>query len=166
MKDLKIRNAAKEDFLDFNNLMLQVHRIHTEARPDIYRPNEQIITFDKFCSLAKEGSVMLAYTEEKILGAAVFFKKDYCSPNHMQRSVMLVDSIVVDEKFRNMGIGSLLMKKVEKEAERQGCAAIELSVCAFNAPAKKAYEHMGFLNKSIIMEKPIGKCNLPHNEKK
>lgn len=157
MKDLKIRNAAKEDFLDFNNLMLQVHRIHTDARPDIYRQNGQIIAFDKFCSLVKEGSVMLASTEEKILGAAVFFKKDYCSPNHMQRSVMLIDSIVVDEKFRNMGIGSLLMKKVEEEGEKQGCSALELSVCAFNTTAKKAYGHMGFVEKSIIMEKPIKK---------
>lgn len=152
--DIIIRAAEEKDFASADTLMQQVHKIHTDARPDIYKPNGNIISRTRFSQLAGKGSVIVAVFNGQIVGMAVFFVKHQGSPNHVQRTVMILDSVVVDEKYRGKGIGRLLAERVEEEGRRQGCSATELSVCAFNSEARKAYGYMGYKEKSIIMEKP------------
>lgn len=155
MNELTIRNATEKDFQDFNNLMLQVHKIHTKARPDIYRENRTIFSKERFSELVDEGSVVLATSGGKTVGAAVCLIKHASSPNHVGRTVMFLDSIVVDEEFRNMGVGRRLVESIEEKGRAAGCTATELDVCAFNRQAIEAYRHMGYSDKSLVMEKPL-----------
>lgn len=155
MEDLTIRKATEEDFQDFNKLMHQVHIIHTAARPDIYRENSTVFSKERFSELANEGSVLLATSGGKTIGTAVCLIRHMSSPNHVGRTVMVLDSIAVDEEYRHMGVGRLLVKSVEEKGRSAGCVATELHVCAFNKQAIEAYRHMGYGDKSIIMEKKL-----------
>ena len=59
-------------------------------------------------------------------------------------TVMVIDSVMVDEMYRGMGIGTNLMKHVIAFAKNLGVDAIELVVDRDNKVAKKLYKTVGF----------------------
>lgn len=69
-----------------------------------------------------------------------------------------VTNVVVDQKYRNQGIGSLLMKELLKQGEENlGIEAFTLEVRVSNLNAIRLYEKMGFENVGIrknFYEKP------------
>ncbi|MGC8600193.1 MAG: GNAT family N-acetyltransferase [Nitrososphaeria archaeon] len=61
--------------------------------------------------------------------------------------------LVVKKEYRNIGIGTSLIKDVEKFAKEKGCVAIKLDVNAENENAIKLYEKLGYKKVSFIMMK-------------
>ncbi|GEK91912.1 GNAT family N-acetyltransferase [Alkalibacterium kapii] len=55
-----------------------------------------------------------------------------------------LDMLVIDESYRNKGIGSELLKAAFVEAEKSGMTAIGLNVDKRNPRARDLYERMGF----------------------
>lgn len=71
-----------------------------------------------------------------------------------------LDSIYVDEKFRNAGIGSRLIELTKQRARENGYRQLSLMVMADNLVARKTYERNGFrIVKHInVKEHPL----IPH----
>jgi len=55
---------------------------------------------------------------------------------------MHIDSLWIDESLRNQGWGSKLMKLVEDEAVKRGCAIVYTDTFTWQAP--KFYEKLGY----------------------
>jgi ribosomal protein S18 acetylase RimI-like enzyme len=58
----------------------------------------------------------------------------------------------VDEKFRNCGIGALLIERCKELAKESGCYCIDLNVWKFNGGAIAFYEKCGFDIRALKME--------------
>lgn len=59
MKDLIIRRAVEADLPAINRLLVQVHRIHSESRPDLFRPNRPGFSSDAFAEMLADGSHLI-----------------------------------------------------------------------------------------------------------
>jgi len=55
-----------------------------------------------------------------------------------------LENIVVDDRQRNRGIGTSLVRRLVSEAQTAGAASIILEVRESNNPARRLYESIGF----------------------
>lgn len=63
--------------------------------------------------------------------------------------------IMLDEKFRGLGLGHQTMDFLEKKLAGEGIREIELHVFGHNAPARALYLKTGYLETDITMKKKI-----------
>ena len=68
---------------------------------------------------------------------------------------MYVSEIRVREDYRNMGIGSTLLKLVEDQANKRGLGAIYLHAEAQNRAVRRLYEACGYMEERIQMRKEL-----------
>ncbi|WPN96104.1 GNAT family N-acetyltransferase [Pseudomonas sp. MUP55] len=60
------------------------------------------------------------------------------------RPLVNVHDVVVDKKFRGLGLSQKLLQKVEEIARQRGCCKITLEVLEGNDLAQSAYRKFGF----------------------
>lgn len=61
-----------------------------------------------------------------------------------------IDTICVSPKFQGYGIGTVLMKEVEKRAKQIGYTRVSLNVAFDNPSAKELYKKIGFIEEKVI----------------
>lgn len=150
--NIQIRLARKNDYESVNRIMTQVQNMHVEWRPDIYKPNENLIPEDVFEKIIENGTFYVAESEGVVVGILEIVFRHVESPSHVTRNFIFIDSMAIDEKYRGMGIGHQMfdfLKKLKKEKNLDG---IELQVNARNSAAYEMYKKYGFTEKSINME--------------
>ena len=150
--NIQIRLARKNDYESVNRIMTQVQNMHVEWRPDIYKPNENLIPEDVFEKIIENGTFYVAESEGVVVGILEIVFRHVESPSHVTRNFIFIDSMAIDEKYRGMGIGHQMfdfLKKIKKEKNLDG---IELQVNARNSAAYEMYKKYGFTEKSINME--------------
>ncbi len=57
---------------------------------------------------------------------------------------LVLDGVCVDERVRGLGIGSLLLDAAEREADRRGVGAVQLTVVDTNPRARRLYASRGY----------------------
>ncbi len=68
----------------------------------------------------------------------------------------IIDELFVENKYRNQGIGSMLIKEIEKNFVKQKCKLICLSqVHSNNLSAKQLYEKLGYIPRHTEFAKSI-----------
>ena len=147
-----IRNAQEKDWEAVVRIMDQVHRMHVEWRPDIYKPNENIIPKEAFEQLVEEETLFVAEADSIVVGMMEIIFRRVETPSHVTRNILFIDSMAVDEKYRGRGIGHLFFEKAKQVREEKGLDGIELQVNARNRAAYDMYTKYGFTEKSINME--------------
>lgn len=63
--------------------------------------------------------------------------------------------VAVHESFRGRGIGKATMQLAEEFARSQGAGSIRLNVFAYNEPAIRLYERLGYETASMHMHKVL-----------
>lgn len=147
-----IRLAKEDEFKDVSNLILQVHQIHTELRPDIYKACDVVIDEKEYLKAINEDRIYVGIMNESIVGVVLLLFRNINSNFQIQKKVIFIDIMVVDKKYRRLGCGKLFFKFIKELKEKLGYDAIELQVNAQNIDAIKMYTAYGFRNKSINME--------------
>lgn len=89
--------------------------------------------------------ILVAETSEKKLVGCTFLEimEDYIRPNR----ILYVTYVAVDEKYRNHGIGKMLLYAAETKSKEFGCSAIELTSANFRKGAHEFYIRLGFTKK-------------------
>lgn len=137
-----------------NRIVRQVHHLHVENRPDVYRDADPFPKADFDCLLAGE-SVFALVAEDagQVVGfCEMTMKAPPGSPLLHPRVVALIEDICVDEAYRKKGVGGLLFGAASQAARQRGAVSLELSVWAFNETARHFYEDMGMTERSRVME--------------
>ena len=70
------------------------------------------------------------------------------NPGHI-----VIEHLLVLEKFRNNGIGEKLIKSIEKWGKTKNKKLFEIEVFDWNKPALEFYEHEGFKEDSLLLIK-------------
>ena len=147
-----IRNIRKSDYAAIDALLLQIHQVDVDGRPDMFWPIEQYMTRESFDSLVTNKNVISILAQERgeIIGC--------CFVSMMERSGMVrmksayIDLIVVDEQHRNNGVGKAIFNEVKKRAKKAGAKRIDLMVWSHNDVAIRAYESYGMTPQRTVYE--------------
>lgn len=151
---MNIRNAQIEDVNKISELMLQVAKIHSNARKDIFKEKsiEEIKTeFNN--RINNKENILVAEENNNIYGVIVYKIKEVKEHiNLKDRTTLYIDELVVDEKVRKIGIGKNLFSEVKKIAKEKNYDAVELNCWNFNESAIQFYEKCGMNIQRLIME--------------
>ena len=153
---MNIRRANERDIAGINALLYQVHRIHAEGRPDIFRLGNKKYNDEELCAIIADENtpIFVAVDEsENVLGYAFcIYEAVKDNPSLMDRKTVYIDDLCVDATRRGEHIGTALYGHVKGEAKREGCAAVTLNVWCLNEGAMRFYEKCGMKPLKVVME--------------
>lgn len=154
---MNIRNAQIDDVNMVSELMLQVAKIHSSARRDIFKEkNIEEIKNEVNNRMNNKENILIAEENNSIFGVIIYKIKEVREHiNLKERTVLWIDELVVDENIRGKGIGRSLFLEVNKIAKENNCNAVELNCWNFNRQAIKFYEKCGMNTQRLIMEVKI-----------
>ncbi len=153
---MNIRRADERDIAGINALLYQVHRIHAEGRPDIFRLGNKKYNDDELCAIIADDSspIFVAVDDsENVLGYAFcIYQETKNNASLMDRKTVYIDDLCVDAAARGQHIGTKLYEYVLSEAREQGCSAVTLNVWCLNEGAMRFYEKLGMKPLKVVME--------------
>ena len=153
---MNIRRADERDIAGINKLLYQVHRIHAEGRPDIFRLGNKKYNDEELCAILACDTTPIFVAvddEEKVLGYAFcIYEETKNTPSLMDRKTVYIDDLCVDATERGQHIGTALYDYVKDEAKREGCSAVTLNVWCLNTGAMRFYEKCGMKPLKVVME--------------
>lgn len=103
--EIHIRNAKQNDYKAVEAIMKQVHQMHVDWRPDIYKHSETILPLEIYAQAVKDDVLFVAEYNGHLAGILILMYRHIESPNQMERNIIFIDSMAVDEKYRGKGIG-------------------------------------------------------------
>lgn len=156
MSNIIIRRAAKGDIKRIDELLFQVHKVHSDARPDIFRKGAKKYTDEELEKIIADDKtpVFVAEKDGKVEGYAFCIHKQFPKESNMTDiKTLYIDDLCVDENCRGHHIGTLIYEYVLTYAREHGYYNVTLNVWADNVNAVKFYEKIGLRVQKIGMEK-------------
>lgn len=153
---MMIRRAKEEDIPYLNKLLYQVHKVHFETRPDLFKEETKKYTDNELIQLIhNEIKPIFVYESDNIiLGYAFCVHEQHINDNNLTDiKTLYIDDLCVDENYRGKHIGTKLYEYVLDYARKEGCYEVTLNVWADNTNALKFYESIGLRIQKIGMEK-------------
>ncbi len=149
-----LRSAGIEDYEFILLLKLDVHMKHVKAEPKFYKSSEDILPRSVYEDELKKNHIFVLEDKEYIIGYV--FTTEITVKDHpliQDQRILLLEDVCIDEKCRNKGYGSELMRKMFDYAKDHGYSSIELNVWEFNEEARSFYKKAGMRNTRIRMIK-------------
>ena len=106
---VNVRRPTIEDYPDAERLMQQVHALHVAWRPDIFKSVETVLTRAMFEHDLANDTAFIAEVEGQAVGLMRINRFETGNFLTMNRKVLFIDAMVVDEAFRKQGIGTALL---------------------------------------------------------
>jgi ribosomal protein S18 acetylase RimI-like enzyme len=160
MKTFKIRAAKPGDINEIYAIFRLLETMHRHAYPNIFKKPEKPNEIKKYlmdCIKASEVGFFVAEDRKKVVGI-VNAQIRHTPKNALmqQRTFLNISDIVVDEDFRELGVGSALMEQIHSWALEHGITQIQLTVWDFNHEAQNFYKQLGYqmLHHSMLKELP------------
>ncbi len=154
--EIEIRRAKLFDIEKLDYLLFQVHKVHSDARPDLFVPGAKKYTDEQLRQILKDETkpIFVATQNGTVLGYAFcVLINNGDEPSHTDNTTLYIDDLCVDETCRGKGIGKLLYNFVVEYAKKCGCYNVTLNVWADNKNAVAFYEKIGLHIQKIGMEK-------------
>lgn len=156
MGEIEIRLAREDDIPAIDRLLYQVHKVHSDARPDLFKAGAKKYTDEELKKIIADSKtpVFVAEKEGSVVGYAFCICRQYINDNNMTDvKTLYIDDLCVDETVRGCHIGKTLYHYVIDYAKEQGFYNVTLNVWADNVGAVKFYEKIGLKIQKIGMEK-------------
>ena len=152
---MQIRRATLTDIDGINKLLYEVHKVHSDKRPDLFKVGSKKYTNEELeKNIVDDNRPIFVYVDnDDILGYAfcVFIKNNSNSLTDIL--TLYIDDLCVDENARGKKVGTSLYNYVLQFAKEAGCYNVTLNVWACNSSALKFYEKCGLSVQKIGMEK-------------
>lgn len=156
MSDMIIRRAAEADIPVIDKLLYQVHKIHSDIRPDLFNKGTKKYTDEELKSIIADDltPVFVAEIEGRVLGYAFCIHQQHINDNNLTDiRTLYIDDLCVDEASRGMHVGRALYDHVISYARENGYYNVTLNVWAGNDSAMRFYESVGLKVQKVGMEK-------------
>ena len=156
MKDIMIRRAAESDIPVIDKLLYQVHKIHSDIRPDLFNKGTKKYTDEELRSIIADEltPVFVAEKDGMVLGYAFCIHQQHINNNNLTDiRTLYIDDLCVDEASRGMHVGRALYDHVVSYARENGYYNVTLNVWAGNDSAMRFYESVGLKVQKVGMEK-------------
>jgi ribosomal protein S18 acetylase RimI-like enzyme len=157
--ELTIREAVAADYADICDIFKEADDLHREHLPHIFqKPPGPVREQEYILGLIADENVglFLAQVGSQVVGlVCVLAREAPAVPILVPRRYANVDSLVVKQSFRRLGIGQALMERAQAWAQAKGLDRIELHVWEFNQEAIAFYEQLGYETISRRMGKRL-----------
>lgn len=154
---MNVRRAEEKDIPRLIALLYQVHAVHSEGRPDIFRRGSKKYTEEELSYILKNPKTpVLVCTDEgdTVLGYAFCVLEEVKDDaSLLDRRSLYIDDICVDEEQRGKRIGSTLYEATLALAREEDCYHVTLNVWKLNEGAMRFYERCGMTALKVTMEK-------------
>ena len=155
MSDIVIRRAEEKDLQKVDELLFQVNKVHSDARPDLFKPGAKKYTDAELKEIFQNDKtpVFVACINGEVVGYAFCIFKQFKNDNILTDiKTLYIDDLCVDEKCRGQHIGKTLYNAVIDFAREHDCYNVTLNVWSLNENALKFYEACGLKPQKIGME--------------
>ncbi|MGC5775423.1 GNAT family N-acetyltransferase [Paenibacillus pabuli] len=157
MSEINIRRAVIGDYTGVSALMDELHRLHVEARPDVYRELQTRMSYKEYEQLLKTEHRYLYVAEwleeSEIIGYASAQLNVIQNVDLLQdRKMLYINEIIMGSNHRGHGTGKQLMQVLIELGKEIQVDSVELTVSTFNTGAQAFYEQMGLVVRSSRME--------------
>ncbi len=151
---VEIRKAKTEDIPQIINLLYQVQKVHSDKRPDLFRPGGKKYTESQVETILTDSSrpVFVAVEEGMVTGYAFCILQQAGGGSLQDRKTLYIDDLCVDQNQRGQHIGTGLYRHVLQFAKCIGCYNVTLNVWACNEEAMKFYQGCGLTIQKYGME--------------
>ena len=148
-----IELASIKDRNEVNRLARQIHQLHMDWRPDIYRMPEELFPEERFTDLISKRELYVAKLDGAVVGYVMTTMRVQDTPELVKRKVFYIQQFCVDEALRNHGIGTQMMEELRILARAFGCTDMQLNVYPQNDAAVSFYQKCGFMIQNINMQR-------------
>lgn len=155
MAEIAIRDMRAEDYEAYDRFAGLLHRMHQEARPDLFSSAEHPFPREYFekCLQTPGLHLLLAEVDGLPAGMCVFELRDFPrDPLMLPIKQAYVNDIFVAEEFRRLGVGHALYRETERRAKALGAETLSLTVWEFNESALGFYRKLGMNVRYYQME--------------
>lgn len=155
MDDMEIRFAQEEDLEQINKLRKQLHDLHANGKPEVFKPDFSAELRDYIYEifLDPQKKIVVCSCGGKLCAFAVLHHITRPENPYMAaRDYLDIDEFCVDEAFRRRGIGARMIDFIRDFAKREGFERIELNMWEFNRDALAFYGSVGFSTYRRYME--------------
>ena len=155
--DIVFRKASVADIPALDELLIQVHRIHSDARPDIFTPGAKKYEDGELREILADVSrpVFVAEQGGRVVGYAFCIVRETPGGSMRPRRYLYLDDLCVDSQFRGQHVGSRLYRHVREAAAALGCAEVTLCAWADNPDAVAFYRHLGMRVQKYVFEEVL-----------
>ena len=160
---MNIREYNQNDIEQIKNLLVQLQDYIIKM--DKYNLNilspkyrEEYFEYMLNDCISNEGKIFVAEYENKIAGFVAGFVQNYDERDKLDYACLkkgIVYELVVDQNFRNDGIGGLLLDKIENYFKNIKCEFIQIDVFVYNQVAEHFYKKKGYENRMLTMFKKV-----------
>ncbi len=154
-----VRFAEVPDLPVICEIRRQVHAVHVDGRPDIFKMPEQPEEVDRqlYEGFSNDDHLLFVCAAHRtIVGYALVrlvAAKDLCM---MQaRYDYFIGEFGVEKSMRRQGFGRELMNAVITHAEEHHATSVSLDVWGFNENAERFYRNLGMKTKRTFLELPL-----------
>lgn len=155
MKEM-VRRAEQKDIPALMGLLTQVAKVHSDGRPDLFRPGATKYTEEQLKDVLREEDtpVFVLERDGRVVGHAFCVFQKVPEENHalMPVKTLYIDDICVDAVERGAGAGKALYEAVVAFARESGCYNVTLNVWELNQGALEFYKKMGLSTQKTGME--------------
>ena len=154
MADYVIRKAKIKDIPALDKLLYEVHKVHSDIRPDLFRAGAKKYTDDELAKiLTDETTPVFVYDDGEIQGYAFTVIIDHKNDQSlMPYKSVYIDDLCVEKDCRGKGVGKKLYEHVLSFAKSINAYNVTLNVWAGNDSALKFYEKIGLRVQKTGME--------------
>jgi len=143
--DIKILRTVDTDILA--KLNHDVQEIHNNIEPELFKPYEEENMKQFYDELLKDESISayIAYCDESVAGYMLISKKDYAE-NSIKNgySVIHIEQICVEEKFKGKGIGKEFVDFAKEHAKKLDISRLEMNYWSKNKNSGEFFRSQGF----------------------
>lgn len=152
---MQIRRADLSDLEEINKLLFQVHKVHSDGRPDIFRPGNKKYTDEELAEIIvdEKKPIFVGILNGHVAGYAFCVFVEHTGERSLSDiRTLYIDDLCVDEKLRGQHIGKEIYEYVLAFARGAGCHNLTLNVWACNTGAMRFYESCGLRVQKVGME--------------
>ena len=147
--------AREADWESVRRLSVQIHDLHAAWRPDIYCHSDTPYPKEAFLEDIRNRLVYVAKVEQTVAGYAVLSIQQKAGPGTVEKKMLRLDSICVEEAIRGHGFGKAMVMDVFALAKVFGCSEVILGVHPENDKAVGFYQKCGFRIRTINMDAKV-----------
>ena len=147
--------ARESDWEEIKRLSVQIHDLHVQWRPDIFYHSEEPYPKEAFLKNIHERMVYVYKADDTVLGYVVLCLMSKGGPGVMEKKLLRLESICVDEAARGEGVGTAMVAGVRALAQAFGCSDILLGMHPENEQALRFYQKCGFTIRTINLEMSV-----------
>ena len=153
--DNNIRKAEKADIPQIIELLYQVHMVHSEIRPDLFKKGSKKYGAAELEEIINDPKrpIFVSEHDGKICGYIFCVLRTYSGDSLVEHTTLYIDDLCVNSRSRRLHIGNSLYEYVLDFAKKNGCYNVTLNVWAGNDSALEFYKHCGMTVQKTVMEK-------------